>query len=71
MKIKLILDRFEGEKAVLKTEDKQSIVWPKNSLPEASYEGMVLIFNICDAKDEVLIREKQAKDILNEILNTD
>jgi len=69
MNIKLTIDRFEEEKAVLKTEDGISIVWPKDKLPKESHEGMILIFNINDANAEKN-DQKLAKDILNEILNT-
>ena len=29
MLIKVTVDRFEGDKAILRTSDKQNIVWPK------------------------------------------
>lgn len=69
MKIKLTIDRFENDKAILKTEDRSTIIWPKDQLPENIHEGMVLVFNITnDAKDEK-DKKELAKDILNEILD--
>ena len=69
MNIKLTIDRFENDKAILKTEDRSTIIWPKNQLPENIHEGMVLIFNIVnDAKAEK-DKKELAKDILNEILD--
>jgi len=71
MKLKLTIDRFEEDKAVLKTDDGFSIIWPKNKLPEDSHEGMVLIFNITDDAETEKNNKQLAKDILNEILNTE
>jgi len=71
MKIKITIDRFEGEKAVLKTDDNESIIWPRKKLPEGVREGTVIAFNIGSDKEDAAKREQQAKDILNEILNTD
>ena len=42
MNINLTIDRFENEKAVLKTKDNESIIWPKNKLPENLKEGDVI-----------------------------
>ena len=70
MNIKLTIDRFENDKAILKTEDRSTIIWPKNQLPENIHEGMVLVFNIVnDAKAEK-DKKELAKEILNEILDT-
>lgn len=71
MNIKIVVDRFEGEKAILKTETKESIIWPKDKLPKSTLEGMVLNFSINNDKDSTTEKEDLAKDILNEILNTD
>lgn len=70
MNYKLTIDRLEGDKAVLKTEDGQSIIWPKNTLPKDAREGMVLNFNITDDEKEEKNDRQLAKDILNEILDT-
>ena len=69
MKIKLTIDRFEEDKAVLKTDNNQTIVWPKNKLPENVKEGSVLAFKILTDEDSEKNQRNQAKDILNEILN--
>lgn len=71
MMIKLTIDRFESDQAVLKTEDNTAIIWPKEKLPKNINAGSVLLFTITnDAKDEE-DSKKLAKDILNEILKTD
>lgn len=69
MLIKLTIDRFEGDKAVLKTNDGLTVLWPKNKLPENSKEGSLINFTInkdLETEDEKRIL---AKNILNEILD--
>ena len=71
MRYTLTIDRFEADKAVLKTEQGDSIIWPRSKLPQNSREGMVLTFNITDNIKAAKDKEEIAKDILNEILNTE
>lgn len=71
MNIKLTIDRFEGDKAVLKTEDGDTIVWPKNKLPIDTHESKVLNFNILNDEETEKDKKELAKEILNEILNVD
>jgi len=68
MIIKLIIDRFEGDKAVLKTKDNDTIVWPKNQLPKSTNEGMSLLFAISGNPNEDKSSRDLAKEILNDIL---
>lgn len=70
MNIKLTIDRFEGGKAVLKTENNDEIIWPKKILPEQARESMVLNFNIQNNLQAEKEKKELAKDILNEILDT-
>jgi protoporphyrinogen oxidase len=70
MIVKLTIDRFEGDKAVLKTEDNDAIIWPQNKLPNNLNEGSALLFVITGDRDEEKSSKQLAKDILNEILNT-
>ncbi len=65
----MIIDRFEGDKAILKTTDGSMVVWPKEKLPDQAHEGMVLDFEIEEEKNVEIKNKKLAKDILNEILN--
>lgn len=71
MIIKLTIDRFEGDKAVLIAESGEQIIWPKNKLPEQAREGMVLSFNIQNSEEAEKDKKELAKNILNEILNTE
>ena len=70
MNIKIIIDRFEGEKAVLKTDDGHSVIWPKNKLPAGIKEGVILNFNIADDGETEKGKRNLAKEILNEIIGT-
>ncbi|HAM88268.1 MAG: hypothetical protein US83_C0010G0089 [Candidatus Falkowbacteria bacterium GW2011_GWC2_38_22] len=69
METKATIDRFENDKAVLVLKNKETIIWPKNLLPDNAQEGMVLEISIYDDKSETEKNTKQAKNILNEILN--
>lgn len=66
----MTIDRFENEKAVLKTEDGETIVWPKNMLPAGAKEGMILAFTVIGDEEKEKNKKELAKDILNELLNT-
>lgn len=69
MDIQATIDRFEDDKAVLVLKSKETIIWPKSKLPKNAQAGMVLGISIFDDKDETEKNIRQAKDILNEILN--
>ncbi len=66
MKVTFSIDRLEGEKAVLKDADNNTIVWPRTKLPEEFQEGQNVLFDITggEKKDQT-----EAKDILNDILD--
>lgn len=69
MIIKLTIDRFEADQAVLITEGGQAIVWPKNKLPKNIHEGSSLIFDIAEEAEKEQRDKQTAKDIINEIIN--
>jgi len=71
MKLELTIDRFEGDKAVLKNEDNETVVWPKNKLPKDVKEGSILALTITDQAEAKNNKEDLAKDILNEILDVE
>lgn len=66
--IKAAIDRFEGEFAILKTEDNQEILWPIKNLPENSKEGTAVRLILSTSKTDEEERAKLAKTLLNEIL---
>ena len=68
--MKAILDRFEENSAVLRLDDGQEVVVSKKELPKTAKEGAALFLIISENTTEEAHREKLAKSILNEILNT-
>lgn len=68
MNITLTVDRFEGDQAILVTDERESILWPKNKLPPEIKEGAVINFIIGGNEQTEESRRQAAKDILNEIL---
>ncbi|MBU4332168.1 DUF3006 domain-containing protein [Patescibacteria group bacterium] len=66
--IKGVVDCFENEQAVIQTDDKQKIIWPRENLPADIKEGMgIKLFLSTDAM-EARGREEIVKDLLNQIL---
>ena len=71
MKLELTLDRLEGDKAVLLTKERETIIWPQNKLPAGAREGHVLVVEISDSREAQAKQNQTAKDILNEVLRLD
>lgn len=69
MFIQITIDRFEGDKAILKTNEGETIIWSKNKLPIEAKEGSVLNFKITSDLEEEKEKKALAKEILNEILD--
>lgn len=67
----ITIDRFENDKAILKTEDGDTSIWPKNKLPKNLKEGDIIRFTISDNNETSNDKKELAKNILNEILNTE
>jgi len=68
MQIKLTIDRFEKDLAVLITDDGVAITWPKNKLPANAHEGLALNFDIQEKAEREKQNKQTAKDIINEII---
>jgi hypothetical protein len=66
--IKAAIDRLEGDSAVIKTEDGQELLWPKQNLPEDAKEGSAVRLRISTNQSDEEERTKLAKTLLNEIL---
>ncbi|MFC1615453.1 DUF3006 domain-containing protein [Patescibacteria group bacterium] len=68
--LKCVIDRIEGEQAVLCFDDGQKLNWPLEKLPSGAVEGSSLKLKIdqnglSDEEEKTLL----AKNILNEILD--
>lgn len=68
MQIKLIIDRFEGNQAVLIASDGQTIIWPKDKLPAGAREGAALNFEVAEKAEREKKDRQTAKEIINEII---
>lgn len=69
--IKGVIDRIEGDKAVIKTEDRQELRWPKNKLPADLGEGDLVELAVGAADSLAAEQQKKvAKEILKQILHT-
>ena len=66
-----VVDRIEGNKAVLKLDDGQSLFWSMDNWPVEASEGTVVKLVLMTDKDEEAEREKMAKAVLNEILKVE
>jgi hypothetical protein len=67
--LKAVIDRIEDNKAVIRTDDGQNLLWPIENLPEDTSEGSVVYINLNKSELEEKERENLAKDILNEVMN--
>lgn len=68
IKIEGILDRVEGDFAIIKYKD-ITINLPKELLPENYNEGMSLFISVNSDEKSEQEKEDYAKAILNEIIN--
>jgi len=64
-----VLDRFEGDKAVIRFDDGQTLILPKNDLFNQYKEGDALYFLVSPDSDLTSAREKLAQALLNDLLN--
>jgi len=67
MIIKLIIDRFEGEYAILESQEKNPLTFnfPRSLLPKGAKEGTVIRFNIDIDDKETERRRKNIKEQLD------
>jgi hypothetical protein len=68
--IKAIIDRFEGDLAVLKLNGAE-VLWPKTQLPGGMGEGDLIVFQILTDEESQKEKEQLAKDFINNLLKND
>ena len=73
MFIKLIIDRFEEEWAILETQDNNPITFnfPRYLLPKEIKEGTVLIIDIDIDQEETKRRKEKIQNLLNKLKKQD
>lgn len=69
MVIKAVIDRFEGNKAILLFDDTEDqVVWPKDKLPETVAEGDILTVQLEIDAEATAIARKEAAALLQRVL---
>ena len=63
-----VIDRIEEQRAVIKLDDGQQVIWPASELPERLTEGDNLRLVLSTVGDGTAEREEMAKAVLNKIL---
>ncbi len=70
MRVRVVLDRFEGDKAVLLVGDaEQSVAWPRAFLPDGAAEGDVLWLALSIDSEATRVAKEEAEDLLRKLLN--
>lgn len=65
--LKGVIDRLEGNKAVIILESNQEIIWPKNKLPKGVKEGSSLKFFLKIDKKDWKRKVKIVSDLLKRL----
>lgn len=69
MQIQAVIDRFEGDKAVLLVGDKEvQVVWSKEVLPREAKEGDILSITLQVDQEATSAAKAEAESLLKEIL---
>lgn len=68
--MRVVIDRFEGDTAVVEKDDRTLIDIPRSRIPEGAREGDVLLIeedSITVDRDETAKRKKAAEEILKDL----
>jgi len=69
MEIKAVIDRFEGNKAVLLVgNDEVQVLWPRLILPALAQEGDILRLDLAIDREATAKAKADAESLLQEIL---
>ncbi len=64
-----VIDRIEGEQAVIVLEDGQRLLWPAGELPDGAAEGLAVVLTLALATDaETQRRREQAAALQAQLL---
>ena len=69
--LEAVVDRWEGDIVVLRTTDGQELLWPSENLPAGITEGSAVRLMMVTDKELTDSKRGLAKDILNEIFDTE
>jgi len=69
MQIQVVIDRFEGNKAVLLVgDDEAQVVWPRRILPEEVKEGDILCVDMQIDSEATTAAKTEAENLLKQIV---
>ena len=69
MQIQAVVDRFEGNKAVLLVgDDEAQVIWPRKNFPIEVKEGDILFMELAVNKEATAAAKAEAERLLQEIL---
>ncbi len=71
MEVVLELIGFKGDGVILRDLSGRDILWPKDSFPESIQVGERVSFLLGAKELNDLKRQQVAKDVLNELINSD
>jgi hypothetical protein len=63
-----VIDRIEGEQAVIVLEDGQRMLWPAGELPDGAAEGVAVVLTLALATDAETQRRRDQVAVLQERL---
>jgi hypothetical protein len=64
-----VIDRIEGEQAVIVLEDGRRLLWPADGLPDGAAEGLAVVLTLALAADaETQRRRDQAAALQEQLL---
>jgi len=63
-----VIDRIEGDQAVIVLEDGQRLLWPTGGLPEGAAEGAAVVLTLALATDAETQRRREQVAALQERL---
>ena len=66
--LNFIVDRFEGQMAVLRGDEGLELRYPKKHMPKEAREGSTVVVSVDTLESDRSQREKTAKELLREIL---
>ncbi len=69
MKVFVVIDRFEGNKAVLLLGDEEiQVIWPRESLPDVAKEGDMVTIELQVDHEATSAAKAEADRLLKEII---
>lgn len=66
----ITIDRIEKDKVVIKTKENETVVLPLSFFPKNIKESEICYISIKNLQDRAKESKEQARDIINEILDT-